>query len=94
MLTWQDDNPYILNNIFCRIYLSTTSTFDEFELQIWYTFDGVEKRAQGTFAAVSPGVLRRKVESFPSRWQQCVADYWNVYKSDIKWRCAVFKLMQ
>jgi hypothetical protein len=33
-LTWQDDNPHILKIIFCRIYLSTLRTYDEFELQI------------------------------------------------------------
>jgi len=48
MLTWQDDSPHILKNIFCGTYLSTPSTFDEFELQILYTFDGVEQRTQAT----------------------------------------------
>jgi hypothetical protein len=73
MLTRKDDYN-ILKIIFHGIYLSTSRTFDEFEPQIRYSLDGVEQRAQGSFAVVHPGVLWRKFETVPSRWQQCVTE--------------------
>jgi hypothetical protein len=46
MLTWQDNNSYLLKNILWGLLINPR-TFDEFKQQIWYAFDGLEQRGGG-----------------------------------------------